>query len=124
MNTLTVIASIGLIIHGLIHLLATTAYLRLAEIKGLPYKTTVLNGRWDLGTNGIVIYGVLWAVAAVGFILAAIAIIAGWSWVEPILLGVTLISLVLTALDWKVAYAGVIIIMPILAVIWIGPRIA
>jgi hypothetical protein len=124
MRILTIIASIVLIMHGLIHLMGTTAYLKLAEIKGLPYKTTVLDGRWDLGANGIAVYGALWAVAAIGFIVAAVAVIAGWSWWQPVLFGVTLFSLVLTALDWGVAYAGVIINIVILAVVWVGPRIA
>ena len=51
MRILTTIASIVLIMHGLIHLMGTTAYLKLAEIKELPYKTTVLAGRWDLGVG-------------------------------------------------------------------------
>lgn len=123
MKILTVIASIVLIMHGLIHLMGATAYLKLAEIKELPYKTTVLGGRWDLGASGIAVYGALWAVAAVGFIVAAVALIAGWSWWQPVLLGVTLFSLVLTALDWGAAYAGVIINIAILAVVWVGPRI-
>jgi hypothetical protein len=45
MRILTIIASIVLIMYGLIHLMGTTGYVKLAEIKGLPYKTTVLNGR-------------------------------------------------------------------------------
>jgi len=43
---------------------------------------------------------------------------------QPVLLGVTLFSLVLTAFDWGVAYAGVIVNFAILAVLWLGPRIA
>jgi hypothetical protein len=123
MRILTIIASIVLIMHGLIHLMGTTAYVKLAEIKGLPYKTTVLNGRWDLGANGIAVYGALWAVAAIGFVVAAVALLAGWSWWQPVLIGVTLFSLALTALDWGVAYAGVIINIVILVVILLGPKI-
>jgi hypothetical protein len=124
MRILTIIASLVLIMHGLIHLMGTTAYLKLAEIKELPYKTTVLGGWWDLGANGIAVYGVLWALAAVGFIVAGVAVIASWSWWQPVLVGVTLFSLVLTLLDWGVAYAGVIINIVILTVLWVGPRIA
>jgi len=39
-------------------------------------------------------------------------------------LGVTLLSLVLTALDWDVAFAGVILNIAILALLWLGPRVA
>jgi hypothetical protein len=124
MRILTIIASIVLIMHGLIHLMGTTAYLKLAEIKGLPYKTTVLDGRWDLGANGIAVYGALWAVPSVGFIVAAVALLAGCNWWQPVLLGVTVFSLLLTTLDWGVAHAGVIINIVILVVVWAGPRIA
>jgi hypothetical protein len=124
MRILTLIASFILIMHGLMHLMGSTAYLKMVEIKGLPYKTNVLDGRWDLGANGIAVYGALWAVAAIGFIVAAVAVIAGWGWWQSALFGVTLFSLVLTALDWRVAYAGVIINIVILAVVWLGPRMA
>jgi hypothetical protein len=124
MRILTIIASLVLIMHGLIHLMGTTAYLKLADIKALPYKTTLLGGQWNLGANGIAVYGVLWALAAVGFIVAGVAVIASWSWWQPVLVGVTLFSLVLTLLDWGVAYAGVIINIVILTVLWVGPRIA
>jgi hypothetical protein len=76
-----------------------------------------------LGANGIAVYGALWAVAAIGFVVAAVALLAGWSWWRPVLIGVTLFSLALTALDWGVAYAGVIINIVILVVILLGPKI-
>lgn len=39
--------------------------------------------------------------AAIGFVAAAVALLAGWGWWQPVLVGVTLFSLVLTALDWS-----------------------
>lgn len=69
-------------------------------------------------------FGALWTVAAVGFIIAAVALLAGWGWWQPVLVGVTLFSLVLTALDWNTAIVGVILDAVILAVLWPGPRIA
>ncbi len=116
-----IIASVLLILHGLIHLMGTAAYMKLAVIDQLPYKTTVLGGRWELGPRGTTVYGALWAVAAIGFIVAAVALLSGWTWWQPVLIGVTLFSLILTALDWGVAYAGVIINIVILAVLWLGP---
>ena len=44
---------VGIIfIHGLIHLMGFVAYFPLGEIAELPYKTTLLGGRWDIGTYG------------------------------------------------------------------------
>ena len=116
MRALTIIAAIVLILHGLIHLMGT--------VKGLSYKTTLLGGRWDLGEGGITVFGALWAVAAVGFVVAALALLTGWSWWKPVLIGVTLFSLVLTSLDWGVAFAGIVVNLGILAALWLGPRIA
>lgn len=122
-KTIIIVAGLILILHGLIHLMGTASYLRLAEVQGLPYKTTVLGGRWDLGENGVALYGALWALAAIGFVAAALAILFGWSWWLPALLGVTLFSLALTALDWNVAFIGVIVNVVILAWLWLGPRV-
>ena len=123
LRIMLIVATIVLVLHGLIHLMGTAAYLKLAVIQQLPYKTTVLGGRWDLGAGGIAEYGVLWAVAAIGFVVAALAFWFGWAGWQPLLLGVTLLSLALTALDWDVAFAGVILNIVILALLGLGPRL-
>lgn len=124
LRIMLIVAAIVLVLHGLIHLMGTVAYMKLGVIQQLPYKTAVLGGRWDLGAGGIAVYGVLWAVAAIGFVVAALAFWFGWAGWQPLLLGVTLLSLVLTALDWDVAFAGVILNIAILALLWLGPRLA
>lgn len=98
--------------------------MQLTTIEGMAYKTTLLGGRWDLGEAGIRVFGALWVVAAIGFAVAAVALLAGWGWWQPVLVGVTLFSLVLTALDWSNAFASVIINIVILAVVLLGSRIA
>ncbi len=123
LKIMLIVATIVLVLHGLIHLMGTVAYLQLGVIQQLPYKTTVLGGRWDLGASGIAVYGALWAVAAIGFVVAALAFWFGWAGWQPLLLGVTLLSLALTALDWNVAFAGVILNIAILALLWLGPRL-
>jgi hypothetical protein len=123
-KTMIIIAAIVLALHGLIHLMGTAVYLKLANIEGLPYKTTLLGGHWDVGERGIRVFGALWAVAAVGFVVAAVALLAGWAWWQPALVGVVLVSLVLTTLDWSNAFAGALMNSIILAVLWLGPRMA
>jgi hypothetical protein len=68
-KTMIIIASIVLVLHGLIHLMGTAVYMKLGTVEGLKYKTTLLGGRWDLGAGGIWVFGALWAVAAVGFVV-------------------------------------------------------
>lgn len=121
---MTVIVAVVLIVHGLIHLMGTAVYLGHAQVKGLSYKTTLLNGHWDLGEVGIRIFGALWVLPAFGFMAVALALLAGWGWWKPALVGVTLLSLVLAALDWRNAFMGAIIDAAILAIVPLGPRMA
>ena len=119
MSWTMILAAVVLVAHGLIHLMGATVYLRLGEIKGFAYKTTLLGGRWDLGAAGIGVFGALWAVAAVGFIVAAIGMLTGSSWWQPVLIAVTVCSLILTALDSSLAFAGIALNIVILfALFW------
>ncbi|HHC72217.1 MAG TPA: ABC transporter permease [Thiotrichales bacterium] len=122
LKIIQIVAAIVLVLHGLIHLMGTAVYMKLAELEGFSYKTTLLGGRLDLGEGGIRVFGALWVVPAIGFVAVGVALLAGWEWWPPVLVAATLFSLVLTALDWSVAYAGVIVNVLILAIIWIGPR--
>ena len=124
MKALTMVAVAILILHGLVHLMGTIVYIRLGTIQNLPYKTTLLGAHWDLGTVGISAFGALWAIAALGFVIAAPAFGFGWAHWQIILLSVTLFSFVLTALDWNVAFAGVILNVMILALLWSGPNLS
>ena len=96
--------------------------MKLGTVQGLTYKNTLLG--WNIGETGMLVYGVFWAVAAVGFIVVALAFLAGWEWWRPVLGGVTLFSLVLTALELKEAAAGSILNIIILAILGFGPSIA
>ncbi len=116
------LAGFVLIAHGLIHLMGTTVYMRLADIKGFTYKTTLLGGRWDVGAAGISIFGLLWAVAAVGFVAASIGMLTGSSWWQAVLIAVSVFSLVLTGLDSSLAFAGVILNLVILALLFWSRR--
>ena len=119
MSWTKILAAVVLVAHGLIHLIGTTVYLRLAEIEGFAYKTTLLGGRWDLGAAGIGVFGALWAVAGLGFIAAAIGMLTGSSWWQAVLIAVTIFSLILTALDSSLAFAGIGLNIAILiAVFW------
>jgi hypothetical protein len=128
MSILVVASSILLFLHGLVHIMGTASYLKLAEIEQLPYKTTVLGGRWDLGSSGTTIFGICWALATAGFVIAGVALLGGWEWWRSATFGVTIFSLVLTTLDYQVAFVGIVIDLAILLVLifspWIGQLIA
>ncbi len=117
------IAALVLIAHGFIHLIGTIVYMKLGEIPGFNYKTTLLSGRWDLGVNGIRFFGALWIFPAVGFVVIGTALLMSWSWWQSMLVPVTLFSMVLTDMDWNVAYGGLIVNTAILGLVWWSPRI-
>ncbi len=70
LSILLVLAAVALFLHGLVHLLGPAVYLKWTEIEGFAYKTTVLSGRWDLGDSAIRLFGLLWVIPAIGFIIA------------------------------------------------------
>ena len=110
-----------LVVHGLIHLMGTTVYMKLGQIQGLPYKTTLLGGRWDLGERGIRVFGALWVLPAVGFLLAGAALFVNHAaWVSFAIVS-CVVSLVLTLLDVHAAFAGAILDVLIVVAIWAGP---
>jgi hypothetical protein len=121
---LMIAAAVVLGVHGLIHLMGTVAYCRLGEIEGLPYRTTLLGGRLDVGDGGMTVVGVLWGLTAAAFVVAAVGWLAGWGGWTAVLVPATLVSLVLTSLDWSMAFRGAVVDMAILALVWLGPRIA
>jgi hypothetical protein len=122
MNTWRVFLAIVLVLHGLVHIMGLVSYLKLGEVQGIPYKTTVLDGRLNLGHTGTGIYGVLWAVAALGFVLAATGLLLNSSWWLPLLTASAVFSLVITTLDLNVALAGVVVNAAILVMVWITPQ--
>jgi hypothetical protein len=112
----TMVAAV-LVGHGLIHLLGVTAYLKIAELTDLPYKTTLLAGRLDIGDGGARVFGMLWILPAVGFMAAAAGLVMATSWWLPLLVTTTLTSAALSALDTPKALVGLVVNLTILAVL-------
>lgn len=123
LSVLNTLLSIVLALHGLIHLIGTAVYMRFATFKDFPYKTTLLNGRLDLGTSGIRGFGLVWLLTAVAIVAAAIGVFTHASWSVPVLVTSTIVSLVLCAVDWQVAKAGAIIDIIILGALVVGSRL-
>lgn len=96
-------------IHGLIHLMGLVAYFPLGEIAELPYKTTLLGGRWDIGAAGMRYFSALWLAAAVGLMASAIGLALRQDWWLPLLSIAILLSLIITVLDWSNAWRGAVL---------------
>ncbi|MGB3716947.1 MAG: hypothetical protein WA996_21205, partial [Candidatus Promineifilaceae bacterium] len=111
------IAAFIVFMHGLVHLLYFVSYWPIAVLEEVPYKTTLLNGRWDVGPDGIRLFGLLCLTTTVAFIVAAIGLATKTGWWRPVMAIMAVFSLVTTSLDWSVAYGGPVVNVIILALV-------
>lgn len=102
--------------HGLVHLMGFVAYWPLAAVAELPYKTVLAGGRWAVGGAGMRLFAVLWLLAALGFLAAAVGLVVHRAWWQPVMIGTIVASCVLIALDWAPAFRGAVVNAAILAV--------
>ena len=116
-----ILLAILMALHGVAHLVGFAGSWQLAP-DGIPYKTTVLGGRVDLGDVGIRTVGLLWLVTAVAFAIAAGAAVTRTPWWPQLALGVAVVSLLLSSTEWPEARIGVgvnvVIIAALLAARW------
>ena len=71
-----IIFGIFLIAHGVAHLVGFVTYWKIASFEEMPYKTTLLADRVDVGDVGIRIVGVLWLLIGLAFAVLGVGLIA------------------------------------------------
>ncbi len=106
---LLAVAAVVVAMHGLIHLLGALTYLGLAKFDGLPYRTTLLDGRWHVGEAGARLFGVAWLIAATAFIVVGFGLLTGRAWWRRAALLASTFSAALCLLAWPDAVAGLVI---------------
>jgi hypothetical protein len=77
---LHVLIGVFFVLHGLVHLLWFVVPWRITTVDGLPYATTILAGRLDVGRAGIRIVGLLWLAATVLWLAAGLALVFAAPW--------------------------------------------
>ena len=109
-----------MILHGVAHLVGFAGSWQLGDV---PYKTTVLGGRVELGATGIRATGVLWLAAAMAFVVVGggAALNSGW-WTKAALY-VTLASLALTIIEFPEAKIGLVVNLAILVALFATARV-
>jgi hypothetical protein len=95
------------IIHGVAHLVGFVVPWRIATLKDTPYRTTILNGRVNVGDAGIRAIGVLWLLAALAYIVCGVAVIVQLQWWFWFAVVTTFVSFDLTILGWPESKIGV-----------------
>jgi hypothetical protein len=104
-----IVAGVALALHGAVHFMGFVVDWQLAQLQTLPYRTSAIGGHLDLGTVGTRTVGLLWLLAAVGFI--TIGVWLAWQgklWQVPIA-AITALSLILCILTWPDSTFGAVI---------------
>lgn len=109
MKILLYVAGAVVAVHGLIHLMGFVAYWPLGQVAELPYKTTLLAGRWEVGGVGMKLYGLLWLIAALGFLISVAGYFAHRDLWRMAMLITIVLSTALIALDWAPSFRGAIV---------------
>ena len=110
------------VLHGLVHLLWFVVLWRITTVDGLPYSTTVLAHRIDVGDTGIRVVGLLWLVATLGWVAAGLGLIFLVPWWQGLTIAVALFSSALCILGLPEAKYGLLINLIVIALLFLGGR--
>jgi hypothetical protein len=108
--------------HGFAHLPGFIAYWKLAELKEMPYKTTILSGNINIGDWGIRVFGFLWLATAIAFVASSIGTGARFPWWQPVTLITSVFSLLLCIIGWPDARYGVFINIALIAFLLVNKQ--
>lgn len=112
---------IYMFVHGFAHIVGFLVTWKLVEDKDSPYKTTILDGKLDLGDKGIRILGIGWLLLGMAFFLMTYAAIAETAWWRAATLYVTVLSLILSILNLPDTKYGLMANILLLLFLWIAP---
>lgn len=111
-----------LVVHAVAHLVGFTVPWGLTVLEEMPYRTTLLGGRVDVGDAGIRLVGALWLVMSVAFGIAAIAVLTGVEWWSRLTLWAVILSLLMCVIGWPDSRFGLLVNLLILVVLLVGIR--
>jgi hypothetical protein len=106
-------------VHAIAHALQFADAFRLIPSGGIPHKTTLLDGRLDVGNDGIRLMGMLWFTLAIAFTVGAAGMALGTTWWVNLAGVGAMISLVMTLLEGPRAQIGLWLNVVILTAILI-----
>lgn len=128
LTKMKILLAILFCVHGIAHLVGFVVPWQITKMEDMPYKTTLLSGQINVGDTGIRIVGLLWLMAAVGFVISGIAVLRLTPWWNTWALYISLFSLILSILGWPESKIGVLVNLLILiflvwgdSIRWIPP---
>ncbi|MBN1599908.1 MAG: hypothetical protein JW894_16550 [Bacteroidales bacterium] len=105
---MNIILGIAFLIHAVFHLIGFLVPWQVASMEEMPYRTTLFNGRIDIGFIGIRIIGMLWLLTSFCFFLAAIAAFLSLLCCFPAIFGICAFSILLSVAGWPDTVEGTI----------------
>ena len=109
-----------MLLHGFAHLPGFAGSWRLATFPDLPYHTTLLDGRLEVGDAGMRLVGALWLAVALGFVASGVAAMRDAPWWAGAAFVTALVSFALCALEWPAARMGVPVNVAIVVALLLG----
>lgn len=109
-----------MLLHGFAHFVGVAGSWGLLPREQRAQRTTIMSGRVDLGPRGMQAWGVLWAVAAVAFVVVAVGLATGQPWWFTAALGAAIASLLLTLAEVPDARIGTLINVAIISALVMG----
>lgn len=114
--------ALAMVLHGAAHLVGFAESWQLSLTDSVPFKTTVLSGRVDLGMVGIRVGGILWLLAALAFGLEAAGAIMSTEWWASMALTTAIASMVMSVIWWPEARVGVAVNAMLIIALLVGRR--
>ena len=119
---LKIVVGAFFIFHGLVHLIGFFVNWQIIVVRSMPYETTVLAHKIEVGITGIRVVGLLWVVAACLWIAAGIGLLALAPWWLAMTVAALLFSTVMCILGWPEARFGVMINILIVVFLFLNGR--
>jgi hypothetical protein len=119
---MNIVLAIILFIHGFAHLVGFVVPWKIANLKEMPYKTTLLNGKIDVGDFGIRLVGIIWLVIAVVFFICGVGLLLHSSWWQWLTIIVSVFSFFLCVSGLPDARIGIFVNILIVIFIFIAKR--
>jgi uncharacterized membrane protein YccF (DUF307 family) len=112
-----------MMLHAVAHLPGFLVPWKLADMPEMPYGTTLLAGRLDVGDAGIRMIGIAWLLAALTFVVAAAGAAGNRGWWMPVAVAAAVFSLAMSVLGLPAARIGIGVNVVILAALALAPRL-
>ncbi len=110
--------------HGFAHLVGFVVSWRIATLRELPYKTSVLADSVNVGNLGIRVVGILWLVTALAYAVCGIGVLTRVHWWLPVTMIVAAVSFFLCIIGWPDSRIGVFVNIAIMAFLLVARQMS